>query len=85
MPARRRGQEWKRRYRKAAVEVEAQELADLRLALVMAEPADPFDDYWWRDHEQGEPYCCDLCSRNHPEVLLADARREIDDYLRRTT
>ena len=42
--------------------------------------ASPLDDIFWREHEEW-PYCCDLCSANHPMVIERDARQEIDTYL----
>lgn len=78
MPRRKRRQEWKRRFRVAEAEVEAQVEQDLRLAL-----AGPLDDLFWREHERGD-WCCVDCDPHHPDIPLAAADQEIKDYLART-
>jgi hypothetical protein len=78
MPKRRRAREFQRRLDKAVSKAEA------TLATPVSLPPDPLDDFYWREHESGLD-CCYDCSPNHPDVLLWDARDEIDAYLKRRT
>lgn len=62
----------------AVAVVEAEELQ----AFVDA-TATPLDDRFWREHENQSLWCCPSCDYNHPLVIQAAAREEIDDYLKR--
>lgn len=79
MPSRKRHQEWKKRYRQAAAEIEKEDEEALRLALT-----DPLDDAFWLAHERGD-WCCGDCHPGHPSNILAAATAEIDAYLNRET
>lgn len=72
MPRRKRGQEFKRRLRKAMAAVEAE-------VVLTAAQADPMSDYFWVTPHDPDDDCYFVCTHYPPE----EAMQEIQDYLNR--
>ena len=82
MPKRRRAQEFKRALRTAVQQAQVEiEREERQQALLVLGTTSPLDDIFWRERESGG-WCCPSCDYNHPLTILAEAREEIDAYLK---